>query len=50
MGSVSETERGRLGGKLSVSHVDLVETPCVINDVQSAKRELGYADTNRTAT
>jgi hypothetical protein len=50
MGSGSEAERGRLWGRLPVSHVGLVEMPCVIDDVQSAKHELGYADSNRIAT
>jgi hypothetical protein len=45
MGNGGEAERGRLWGILSVSHVDLLEMPCVINDVQPAKHELGHADT-----
>jgi hypothetical protein len=45
MGNGGEAERGRLWGRLLVSHVDLLEKPCVINDVQPAKHELGHADT-----
>jgi hypothetical protein len=37
MGSGGEAERGRLGGRLSNSYVDLLEIPSVIHDVQPAK-------------